>query len=299
MSDKVSKRVFLCECVNFSFVAGDTVSLEFIWPGPAPLAGQFFLIKPMRSGVFLGRPISVAGWNPYKKTIFEGNADRRADRDRRGGSDRYQRDDNPLSKDRRIDEGGVLHFLITRRGQGSKELTEIRIGETAELTGPLGNSWPIDQFPPDIPKGKASNAIALVGGGAGIAPLLMLVPELKKRSFDFYAGFGTNSFGVENIKPRALIISSENGSDGVKGRIGDFFSPLGYSIVFACGPDALLKVVSDACIAHGIPCFVSTGKIMACGVGACLGCKIKTIHGSVCSCSDGPIFNAEELCFED
>ena len=299
MKDQSAKRAFLCECIKFSYVAGDTVSLEFIWPGPAPQAGQFFLIKPKRSGVFLGRPISVAGWKPYKSTIFLGSADRRSDRDRRGGYDRYRWETHPLNQDRRLNEGGILHFLITRRGQGSTELTEIRPGETAELIGPLGNLWPLEQLPPDSLKGKASCSLALVGGGAGIAPLLLLTTELKKRPFDFYAGFRSGSFGLENIKPRALIISSEDGSDGVRGCITDYFSPLGYSAVFACGPDSMLKTISDACVTQGIPCYVSTGKLMACGVGACLGCKIKTTGGSACSCVDGPIFNAEELCFED
>ena len=299
MSEQGAKRSCLCECVNFSYVTGDTVSLEFIWPGPAPQAGQFFLIKPRRSGVFLGRPISAAGWKPYKNTLFKGNADRRSSKDRRTDSDRYQRSEDRLSKDRRFSEGGILHFLITRRGPGSRELTEIRAGEEAELTGPLGNYWPLEQLPPDNPKGKPAGALALVGGGAGIAPLLLLAAELKKRPFDFYAGFRTGSFGVENIKPRALIISSEDGSDGVKGRIADFFSPLGYSFVFSCGPDSMLKTVSDACVTHGIPNFVSAGKLMACGVGACLACKVKTTQGSRLCCADGPIFNAEELCFED
>jgi NAD(P)H-flavin reductase len=264
------------------------------------MAGQFFMLKPKRSGVFLGRPISVAGWKPVKNTIFKGDFDRRTSSDRRQDRSKLRRAYLQEDDDRRKISGGILNFLITRRGQGSRELTEIRMGEDVELIGPLGNYWYPDLIPTDYSKGKASGALALVGGGVGIAPLLALAPELKKRPFDFYAGFKTESFGLDNIKPRAFIISTEDGSQGVKGRILDFFSATGYAGVFACGPGPMLKALADMCIACGVPCFISVEKRMACGVGACLGCKIKNINGtSMRCCTDGPIFNSEELCFED
>jgi NAD(P)H-flavin reductase len=271
MNNQSPKRTFICECINSAALAGDTVRLEFNWPGPAPMAGQFFLIKLKRSGVFLARPYSVAGWISWRNIVSKGNEDRRAD------------------------PGGILSFLIARRGIGSAELSEIKKGEKAELSGPLGNYWPLEQ----IPKG----AVALVGGGVGISPLLPLALEIKKRPFDFFAGFKTSPFGLENLKghaasPRAMIIATEDGSEGVKGRILDFFSPMGYSGIFACGPEPMLQEIADRSVACGIPCFVSTERRMACGVGACLGCKIKTTGGSRRCCADGPIFSGEEICFE-
>jgi NAD(P)H-flavin reductase len=199
-----------------------------------------------------------------------------------------------MKVDRRISSRGTLRFLVVRRGQGSRDLVDMRPGEEAELIGPLGNSWPVA----DIPLDKSSGCVALVSGGIGIAPLLAVIPELGKKHFDFYAGFKTASFGLEHIKPRTLIISTENGSEGLKGRIPDFFIPTGYCRVFACGPQPMLKTVGDACIAAEVPCFVSTEQRMACGVGVCLGCNVKTTGGNRRCCTDGPVFNAEELRFE-
>ena len=265
------KRTFFCECTRVNFVAGDTVSLEFIWPGPAPGGGQFFLLRPRRTGVFLGRPISVAGWKPSVHPQQEAAV-----------------------SGRRHEAGGTLYFLVARRGKGSRELMDLRPGEEAELTGPLGNCW----ADADVPAGP----IALVGGGVGIAPLLTAVPELKDRQIDFYAGFRTGSFGLDGIREaaglRSLIIATEDGSLGLKGRIPDFFTPSGYSGVFACGPEPMLKAVGDNCIAFGVPCFISVEKRMACGVGACLGCTVKTTRGNRRCCTDGPIFNAQEICFD-
>jgi NAD(P)H-flavin reductase len=163
----------------------------------------------------------------------------------------------------------------------------------------LGNFWPLDDIPADSLRGKpVSGPVAIVGGGIGIASLLTIAPELGKKSYDFYAGFRTDSYGLETIKPKALIVATDDGSVGVKGRILDYFTPKGYCRVFACGPEPMLKAVADLCIAAGVPCFISIEKHMACGVGACLGCKIKTIRGNKRCCTDGPIFNAEEVCFE-
>ena len=277
--DKSAKKAFPCECTASAFVAPDTISLEFLWPGPLPRAGQFFLIKPRRTGVFLGRPISVAGW---KAAGYAGSH--------------------------------ILRFLVVRRGQGSRELVDLRPGEEAELIGPLGNYWArtdifteiTERYSPEHNSAEAPEPIALIGGGVGIAPLLAFAGELADNSqwpvsFDFYAGFRSGFFALESLKsggPRSLVIATEDGSEGVKGRITDFFTPAGYSGVFACGPEPMLKTISAACIVSGIPCFVSLEKHMACGVGACLGCTVTATDGNRTCCADGPIFNAEELCLD-
>ena len=252
------KSSFLCDCTKRTLISDDTVSLEFIWPGQVPLAGQFFLIKPQRTSVFLGRPISIAGF-----------------------------------------KAGIIRFLISKRGKGSSELMELKSGEQALLTGPLGNFWPVEVY-----LSKPANPLAIVAGGIGIAPLLMLAQALTHGKnaappFDLYTGFKSGSFGLEKLKPRELIISTEDGSEGKKGRILDFFKPGGYSAVFACGPEPMLKTLANTCINAGISCYVSVERHMACGVGACMACKVKTTEGNLNCCVDGPIFKAGELCFDE
>jgi len=318
-----NRRAFLCECLSSVFVAGDTVKLDFIWPGPVPRGGQFFLIKPRRSEVFLGRPISVAGWKSRVPYVRNKDTERRTIMDRRLYSSRYseavpqQIIDIRQNTDRRQNTGTILSFFVVRRGLGSRELTDLRPGEDAELIGPLGNYWAKVDNQFSSQKAKNAGTVALVGGGVGIAPLLAYAKELENRPYDFYAGFRTGSYGVENIKPRSLIIATEDGSQGPKGYITDFFTPSGYSMVFACGPEPMLRVVGDACIASEIPCFISLERNMACGVGACLGCTVRTTgerhpagqekhragevrssSGNRLCCTDGPIFNAEEVCFD-
>ena len=246
------KSYLLCECINHSMLNDEVVSLEFFWPGPAPKAGQFFLVKAERSSVFLARPLSVWQWEPE-----------------------------------------LLRFLLVIRGRGTDELAKLRIGEKAALTGPLGRGWI------DVSGGFPNGDIALVSGGVGIAPLFFLAKELGDQVFDFYAGFRSGPFSLDGIQPRSLIISSEDASYGLKGRIPDHFSPKPYNAVYACGPEPMLKIIAGQCKAEGIPCYLSLERHMACGTGACLGCTIKTLIGNKSCCVDGPVFNGNEVDFDN
>jgi NAD(P)H-flavin reductase len=244
-------------------VTDEIFSLDFTWKGPAPRAGQFFMIRPKRGSLFLARPVSVARWEPA------------------AGSD-------------------TLGFLIARRGGGTGELLDMRPGEEADLTGPLGNGWA--GFPP-----SGKRPAALVGGGVGLAPLGALAGDLGRGAFDLYAGFRTrfpgagarNSLLGPAVSARKLTVSTEDGSEGLKGRIPDFFDPAGYAAVYACGPEPMLKAVAERCKAAAVPCFVSMERRMACGVGACLGCTVKTVRGNRRCCADGPVFPAGELIFDE
>ena len=251
----------MCELIHNNSINNEIFRLDFILKAGTPKAGQFFMIKPKQSTVFLGRPISVAKWEPNTVT-----------------------------------------FLIARRGQGTRELAAMRKGEEAELIGPLGNAW-ADFLSPAKDGGK----IALIGGGIGIAPLNALLCETSALNFDFYAGFRTGFKNDEEknallgtaYQAKKITIATEDGTDGHKGRIPDFLEPGQYAAVCVCGPEPMLKAVAAKCKTAGVPCFVSLEKRMACGVGACLGCTVKTVSGNRRCCADGPIFKADEVIFDE
>lgn len=183
----------------------------------------------------------------------------------------------------------------------------MRIDEEAELTGPLGNAW-ADFLPAADERGNGK-PIALVGGGIGIAPLQALLGEMPDIGLvDFYAGFRTGFknneeeyglLGSAVLETHKLIIATEDGKKGLKGRITDFLEAEKYRAVFACGPLPMLRAVAVRCKTAGVPCFVSLERRMACGVGACLGCTVATVNGNRRCCADGPIFPAEELIFDE
>jgi NAD(P)H-flavin reductase len=255
-----------------SFITKEIFRLDFAWAGTAPKAGQFFLIKPKRSSVFLGRPISAAHYLP--------------------------------------DSAGVC-FFIAYRGRGIEELASMHLDDEAELTGPLGNCWGdfVNTHGSAKSAGDSSpveRPIALIGGGIGVAPLLGFADELTESPYDCYGGFKSGFINAEErfgllgqagIEAENLIIATEDGSEALHGRIPDFLDPTQYQAVCACGPEPMLNAVTERCKEAGVPCFISMERHMACGVGACLGCTVKTVTGNRRCCADGPIFPAEEIIF--
>jgi NAD(P)H-flavin reductase len=184
-----------------------------------------------------------------------------------------------------------IRFLIAVRGKGTAAIAGMTQGEKADLTGPLGNAWE------DMP--FSGGPIALVSGGVGVAPLTMFAKSGISETIDVYAGFTSAPFGYIMEEKRKTLIASEEGGYGRLGRILDFFEPQKYRAVYACGPEAMLKAASAQCKQAGVPCFISLERTMACGTGACLGCTVKTNRGNRRCCTDGPIFNAEEVMFDE
>jgi dihydroorotate dehydrogenase electron transfer subunit len=69
-------------------------------------------------------------------------------------------------------------------------------------------------------------------------------------------------------------------------------------MIYACGPSAMLKAVSNIAAAHDIACQISLETAMACGFGVCLGCAVEKA-GSPGSyfhaCTDGPVFDSRDV----
>ena len=252
----------ICEVVNNTLINNEIFILEVQWKYIPPKAGQFFMLKPERTSVFLPRPVSVFEYNPEQLKI---------------------------------------KFLIVKAGTGTNEMSLLKPQEKIRLTGPLGNAW--SDF-------LSGDKIALAGGSAGIAPLAALIAENQKQNFKFhfYAGF-KNGFSCKEeenavlgcaLKAQKLIITAEDGINALRGTVLDYIDTKeNYNALFACGSHAMIKAAKIFCEKANIPCYVSLDSRMACGVGACLGCRVKTVNGNRRCCADGPIFPAGDLIFYD
>ncbi|MBN2453227.1 MAG: dihydroorotate dehydrogenase electron transfer subunit [Candidatus Omnitrophica bacterium] len=197
--------------------------------------------------------------------------------------------------------GGIEVFYEVV-GAGTKLLSAKRAGESLDIIGPLGSGF-------DIKKGRAANI--LVAGGIGVAPLVALAGKLSRdktaaAGMQVLIGAKTKSHVMcegEFRKYGARVsVSTEDGSRGRKGFITDILKDIlgngltsGNTAIYSCGPMGMLKAVSRIAREHGIPCQVSLEERMACGVGVCLGCPVKTRDGYKMVCKDGPVFNAEEI----
>lgn len=194
--------------------------------------------------------------------------------------------------ERKSDTNLRVQFLILQKGEGTVELCHLLKNDLVELSGPLGNSFE-----------KTEGKLCICGGGIGVAPVANFASSLPQKSYDFYASFKSGSYGLENITPEKLIITTDDGSVGIHGMVtaaltSDTIKKEGYSTIYACGPTPMLAYIQKIAKEAGIKCFLSIEKKMLCGAGACLGCTARTKEGNRRVCKDGPVFNAEILEFE-
>ncbi len=203
----------------------------------------------------------------------------------------------PISiyKTKEKDSVQYVEFLIMLKGQGTKELCSLKPGDSVDVLGPQGNTFikPAD-----------SEKTAIIGGGIGIAPVAGFASTLKPKSYDFYASFRSGSYGLEIIKAKKLIITTDDGSEGIRGILpvafnADVIKKEKYTCVYACGPTPMLRYIQAVCKECGIKAYLSMEAHMACGMGACLGCTITTVEGNKRCCVDGPVFESEKLIFSE
>lgn len=193
---------------------------------------------------------------------------------------------------------GELQFLYRIKGKGTHMMKEMKKGDTVNLLGPLGNGYPMP--------GKNLTPV-LVAGGIGIASLFPLAEKLSGNVHLFYGARTKNELLMLNelkgLVKKELIISADDGSEGTKGTVVDaldnFFtrhaSRITHHVLYACGPSPMLEAVSKFAAEKGIKGYISMEENMACGVGACLGCTVKTKKGYKRVCKEGPVFPAEEI----
>lgn len=184
----------------------------------------------------------------------------------------------------------TLTLLIQVVGKGTRQLATLQEGDTLNLIYPLGHGFSVEGRNP-----------LLVGGGAGIAPLLYLAKCYKAKGVEPTILLGGRTKELipvrEAFEPYGkLLISTEDGSLGEKGMVTQHsqFSAA-YDRICTCGPTPMMKAVGRYAVEKGVDCEVSLENMMACGIGACLCCVTDTDDGHKCVCKEGPVFDALKL----
>ena len=181
-------------------------------------------------------------------------------------------------------------------GQGTAVLRDKKIGEKIGVVGSLGNGFNISE--------DFENAF-LLGGGIGVAPLLFLANRLidKNITLSVFCGFRTAkeipiSDYFSDFSPK---ISTDDGSAYFSGFVTELLEDhlggknLDSTVLYACGPKAMMKSVAKIAEEYSIPCQLSLEERMACGVGSCLGCVVETKSGYQRVCVEGPVFSSKEV----
>lgn len=191
----------------------------------------------------------------------------------------------------------ALRIVYRVAGHGTEEFSRYREGDTIYIMGTLGNGFPIEE--------AAGKKVFLMGGGIGVPPILELAKEMEGDKQIIVGYRDKETFLREDMEKYGKVyIATEDGSVGTKGNVMNAVSEnnLAAELIYACGPMPMLRAIKAYASEHHIKAYISLEEHMACGVGACLGCVVRTKetdhHSHVNNariCTDGPVFDADDV----
>ena len=187
----------------------------------------------------------------------------------------------------------LLWLLVRRAGEGTAALCDLHEGDSLNVMFPLGHGFTLHR----------DGDMLLVGGGVGVAPLLMLGKVLKEQGIQpqFLLGARTQAdlLLLDQFSTLGKVhITTDDGSAGVHGVVTKHpvLTSGNIAHIACCGPMPMMRAVAALARQQGIDCEVSLENLMACGMGACLCCVEDTADaGNVCVCTEGPVFNINRL----
>jgi len=234
----------------------------------------------------------------------------------------------PFSVFRRVPlEGDHLGIEIVYKvvGTGTSVMTGLRKGDRLDLIGPLGRGFELD---------RSKSVQVVMAGGTGAACLFLLSEEISKAGLPLKVLLGADTKASVLLKKEyaslngEVMVSTDDGTYGFHGfvthmldqglREGTISTDC---VVYSSGPEPMLKALASVCQKYRIPAQVSVERHMMCGIGACLACvcKVDPDHisknrdlgsshiqsipdrefGYALACKDGPVFDMNEVIFDD
>jgi dihydroorotate dehydrogenase electron transfer subunit len=214
-----------------------------------------------------------------------------------------------------------VEILYCVLGPATVRMMSLKSKDKVNVLGPLGNGF-------SIPQGIT--IAVLMAGGMGSPPILHLASYLKRnypqcRIVSFIGAKSCEDLPftvrIGNVKGLVLeefeliqvpsFIATDDGSAGYRGFVTDHarhwlqtnpFDPTS-TVIFACGPEAMLAGTARLAEDFSLPCQVSMERMMACGIGLCQSCAVEVKTSSqdtkyqLC-CKDGPVFDARRVVFQ-
>ena len=174
-------------------------------------------------------------------------------------------------------------------GEGTEKMSEWVPGYECDVLTGLGNGF-------DVSKGGEQPL--LIGGGVGIPPMYGLCKRLlalgKKPTVILGFNKADEIFCKDEFEKLGVttILTTVDGSVGIKGFVTDAMKDLDYTFFYTCGPMPMFKAIEKTAVGSGEYSFEER---MGCGFGACMGCSCKTKYGNKRICKDGPVLEREEI----
>lgn len=203
----------------------------------------------------------------------------------------------------RTAEPDLVFIFFKIVGKGTAWLSQCCAGEILDILGPLGNGFAISE--------SAKNLL-LLAGGTGIAPLVFLAQQALAQGKNVKLVIGARAmdqlYPQDNLPSGAqTMLVTEDGSSGEKGTVTQFLLSHSNELVswadriYACGPLAMYQEIERQRQSwqQKKAVQVSLEVRMGCGIGACYACSIMTKKGMKQVCKDGPVFDIDDVIWEE
>ncbi len=252
-------KQFSATIIKNSKLSEDFFQLDFSWESEKPKAGQFITIRVCDCySPLLRRPFAISAFNNQLNTTS---------------------------------------IIFQQKGKGTDLLSAKAQGEKIDVIGPLGNAFPL----PEV-----NQKPILIAGGIGLGPILFFSKTLHEHNTSSKFIFGCRSKlsipQSDEFFSQNPTICTDDGSAGFKGTVSDYLSSIWPSIgsdlaFYSCGPQPMLHACHQLAQKNGSPSWISVEQIMACGVGACMGCavRVKQAPGYARACKEGPVFSGYDM----
>lgn len=180
-------------------------------------------------------------------------------------------------------ENNIITCFIKLKGEGTRFISKLNVGEKIDFTGPFGNGFNIENNKKSL----------LIGAGIGAAPMIYLKSLLSNSIL----ACGFKSEGEVFCKSDYLKIGGS-----ICDELDNLISKYNPEKIYACGPKIVLEIISKKAEKLQIDCEIAFEKVMACSIGVCRGCIInvkndknnmEVINKTVCK--DGPVFKGNEI----
>lgn len=208
---------------------------------------------------------------------------------------------SPVRSD--VDRGTIV-FLVRQVGRVTSWIGGLKVGDSIEMRGPLGNGFPIDEM--------RGCDIVLASGGCGIPPIASVAEYILRKPDEFgriYFLYGARTPQDLHLQkdmeawPKKIerIFTIDKACQGWSGRVG-FVSDLVKKIKIdpmktkaaLCGPPQMFKAIQVELNKRGVKddsIYASLERKMECGIGKCQHCTC----GKAYVCIDGPVFRLSEI----
>lgn len=192
----------------------------------------------------------------------------------------------PISVHDYTDKDVTIIYKVV--GEGTEQMSTMQVGDKLDVMTGLGNGYDLS---------RSGDKPLLIGGGVGVPPMYNLCKKLiaQGKKPTVIMGFNTKEeiFCYEEFSALCpTVVTTVDGSFGTKGFVTDAMKDIDYTYYYTCGPEPMLKAVSNVASTSGQ---LSFEERMGCGFGACMGCSCKTKYGNKRICKDGPVLESEEV----